>query len=111
MTSNAYIVEVSMQARRDAKEAVFYKKEIGTRDDNLEVFKEELAQTIQRLNTSPKVGCNFSARLDLETSVKYLPVQDYLLFYISIENKKLVHVRRLLPAKTNWMSQIMKLMD
>ena len=92
MTSNAYIVEVSMQARRDAKEAVFYKKEIGTRDDNLEVFKEELAQTIQRLNTFPKVGCNLSARLDLETSVKYLPVQDYLLFYIIIENKKLVHV-------------------
>ena len=68
-----------MQARRDAKE----KKEIGTRDDNLEVFKEELAQTIQRLNTSPKVGCNLSARLDLETSVKYLPVQDYLLFISS----------------------------
>ena len=82
MPSNAYIVEVSMQARRDAKEAVFYKKEIGTREDNLEVFKEELAQTVQRLNTSPKVGCNLSTRLDLETSVKYLPVQDYLLCYI-----------------------------
>ena len=93
------------------KKLFFTKRRFGTRDDNLEVFKEELAQTIQRLNTSPKVGCNLSARLDLETSVKYLPVQDYLLFYIIIENKKLVHVLRLLPAKTNWMSQIMKSMD
>ncbi|HGD0495305.1 TPA: type II toxin-antitoxin system RelE/ParE family toxin [Streptococcus agalactiae] len=111
MTSSNYIVEVSIQARRDTKEAVFYKKELGTREDNLDKFKEDLAKEIQRLKTSPKVGANLSSRMDIETSLKYLPVQDYLLFYEILEDKKQVDVIRLLPAKTNWMSKIMKSID
>lgn len=67
MTSSDYVVEVSIQARRDTKEAVFYKKELGTREDNLDMFKDDLAQSIQRLKTSPKVGANLSARMDMET--------------------------------------------
>ena len=51
----------------------------------------ELAQTIQRLKTSPKVGANLSARMDIETSIKYLPVQDYLLFYEILEGKNQVN--------------------
>lgn len=111
MTLNEYDVDLSIQARRDAKQAVFYKKELGTREDNLEKFKEIFAQTIQRLKTSPKVGSNLSARMDIETSVKYLPIQDYLLFYEILEGKNQVNVIRLLPAKTNWMSKIMKSVD
>lgn len=111
MILNEYDVELSIQARRDAKEAVFYKKELGTCEDNLEKFKEILAQTIQRLKTSPKVGANLSARMDIETSIKYLPLQDYLLFYEILEGKNQVNVIRILPAKTNWMSKIMKSID
>lgn len=111
MTSNEYIVELSIQARRDAKEAVFYKKELGTREDNLKKFKDELSQVIQRLKTSPKIGSNLSTRIDIETSLKYLTVQDYLLFYEILEEKNQINVIRILPAKTNWMSKIMKSID
>lgn len=111
MTLNEYFVELAIQARRDAKEAVFYKKEIETREDNLEKFKSELAQTIQKLKTSPKIGANLSARMTIETSIKYLTVQDYILFYEILEDQKQVNVIRILPAKTNWMSKIMKSID
>jgi toxin ParE1/3/4 len=108
MTLSDYAVEVSIQARRDTKEAVFYKKELGTREDNLDKFKKDLAKEIQRLKSSPKVGTNLSARMDIETSLKYLTVQDYLLFYEILEDKKQVNVIRVLPAKTNWMNTILK---
>lgn len=111
MTLSNYVVELSIQSRRDAKEAVFYKKELGTREDNLEKFKEDLSQSIQRLKTSPKVGASLSTRMDMETSLKYLTVQDYLLFYEIIESKKQVNVIRILPSKTNWMTKIMKSID
>lgn len=111
MTLNEYAVELSIQARRDAKEAVFYKRELGTREDNLEKFKDQLSQTIQRLKTSPKVGSNLSARMDIKTNVKYLRVQDYLLFYEILGDKKQVNVIRILPAKTNWMSKVMNSID
>lgn len=111
MTLNEYNVELSIQAKRDTREAVFYKKELGTRKDNLEKFKDELSQSIHRLKTSPKTGANLSSRIDIETSIKYLTIQDYLLFYEIIEEKRLVNVIRVLPAKTNWMSKIIKFAD
>lgn len=111
MTLSEYAVELSIQARRDAREAVFYKKKLGTREDNLEKFKDELSQTIQKLKTSPKVGTNLSSRIDIETKVKYLTVQDYLLFYEILEDKKQINVIRILPAKTNWMNTVVNLLD
>lgn len=93
------------------KKLCFTKKEIGTREDSLDKFKSSLSQAIQKLKTSPKVGSNLSARMDIETGVKYLTVQDYLLFYEILEDKGQVNVIRILPAKTNWMTKIMKSID
>lgn len=111
MTSNKYDVRLSIQSRRDTKEAIFYKKELGTRDDNLEKFKRNLAQAVQRLETSPKIGTSLAARIPTETAVRYLPVDDYLLFYEIHEKKQEVHVIRILPGKTNWVSKIIKSTD
>lgn len=100
-----------MQSKRDAKEAIFYKKGLGTWVDNLEKFKKKLAQTIQRLESSPKIETKLSARILIEANIRYLPVDDDLLFYEIHEIKQEVQIIRILPGKTNWMAKIMKTID
>lgn len=101
-----YNVTVSEQVRRDTREAIFYKKELGTYPENLKKFQEELSGFIERLKTSPKIGSNLSVRVNVETDVKYMAIQDYIIFYEILGQQ--VDVIRLLPAKSNWMSTIMR---
>ncbi|MGT9066129.1 type II toxin-antitoxin system RelE/ParE family toxin [Enterococcus faecalis] len=76
-----YNVTVSEQVLRDMREAIFYKKELGTYQENLKKFQTELTEFMDILKTSPKIGSNLSVRIGIETNVKYRVIQDYILFY------------------------------
>ncbi|MBP2622275.1 type II toxin-antitoxin system RelE/ParE family toxin [Streptococcus panodentis] len=101
-----YRVIVSAQVLRDAREAVFYKQGLGVYPENLAAFKKDLADFVKRLELSPKVGSNLSARIPQQTAIKYRVIQDYILFY-EIAGQE-VYVLRLLPAKSDWMQTILK---
>lgn len=101
-----YNVSVPEQVLRDMREAIFYKKELGTYQDNLEKFQTELTEFIDILKTSPKIGSNLSVRICIETNVKYRVSADYILFYEILGSE--VYVLRALPAKSNWMNTILK---
>ncbi|MGT9148056.1 type II toxin-antitoxin system RelE/ParE family toxin [Enterococcus faecalis] len=101
-----YNVTVSEQVLRDMREAIFYKKELGTYQENLKKFQTELTEFMDILKTSPKIGSNLSVRIGIETNVKYRVIQDYILFYEILGSE--VYVLRVLPAKSNWMNTILK---
>ena len=100
-----YNVTVSEQVLRDMREAIFYKKELGTYQENLKKFQTELTEFMDILNTSPKIGSNLSVRIGIETNVKYKVIQDYIMFYEILGSE--VYVLRVLPAKSNWMNNIL----
>ena len=75
-----YNVTVSEQVLRDMREAIFYKKELGTYQENLKKFQTELTEFMDILKTSPKIGSNLSVRIGIETNVKYKVIQDYIMF-------------------------------
>lgn len=102
----SYDVRTSSEAARDIEEAAFYKEGLGMMPDNVLKFKKDVLSAIRRLEESPKAGANLSARIDIETNVKYNVIDDYILFY-EIEGE-VVKVVRLLPAKSNWMNVILK---
>ena len=101
-----YNVTVSEQVLRDMREAIFYKKELGTYQENLKKFQTELNEFMDILKTSPKIGSNLSVRIGIETNVKYKVIQDYIMFYEILGSE--VYVLRVLPAKSNWMNNILK---
>lgn len=101
-----YNVTVSEQVLRDTREAIFYKKELGTYQENLKKFQTELTEFMDILKTSPKIGSNLSVRIGIETNVKYKVIQDYIMFYEILGSE--VYVLRVLPAKSNWMNNILK---
>ena len=101
-----YNVTVSEQVLRDMREAIFYKKELGTYQENLKKFQTELTEFMDILKTSPKIGSNLSVRIGIETNVKYKVIQDYIMFYEILGS--VVYVLRVLPAKSNWMNNILK---
>ena len=101
-----YNVTVSEQVLRDMREAIIYKKELGTYQENLKKFQTELTEFMDILKTSPKIGSNLSVRIGIETNVKYKVIQDYIMFYEILGSE--VYVLRVLPAKSNWMNNILK---
>mgnify|MGYP003599564113 FL=1 len=101
-----YNVTVAEQVLRDMREAIFYKKELGTYQENLKKFQTELTEFMDILKTSPKIGSNLSVRIGIETNVKYKVIQDYIMFYEILGSE--VYVLRVLPAKSNWMNNILK---
>ena len=101
-----YNVTVSEQVLRDMREAIFYKKELGTYQENLKKFQTELTEFMDILKTSPKIGSNLSVRIGIETNVKYKVIKDYIMFYEILGSE--VYVLRVLPAKSNWMNNILK---
>lgn len=101
-----YNVTVPEQVLRDMREAIFYKKELGTYQENLKKFQTELTEFMDILKTSPKIGSNLSVRIGIETNVKYKVIQDYIMFYEILGSE--VYVLRVLPAKSNWMNTILK---
>ena len=44
---------------------IFYKKELGTYQENLKKFQTELTEFMDILKTSPKIGSNLSVRISL----------------------------------------------
>ncbi|MBF0006667.1 type II toxin-antitoxin system RelE/ParE family toxin [Enterococcus faecalis] len=88
------------------REAIFYKKELGTYQENLKKFQTELTEFMDILKTSPKIGSNLSVRIGIETNVKYRVIEDYIMFYEILGSE--VYVLRVLPAKSNWMNTILK---
>lgn len=105
----SYKVNVARQVLRDIDEAIFYKEKLGTYTENIRKFVVELDHLIyDDLAESPMIGVSLSSRLNVETSIRYQVKDDYILFYdVSKENQE-VDVLRLLPAKSNWMTLIMK---
>jgi hypothetical protein len=101
-----YNVTVPEQVLRDMREAIFYKKELGTYQENLKKFQTELTEFMDILKTSPKIGSNLSVRIGIETNVKYRVIEDYIMFYEILGSE--VYVLRVLPAKSNWMNTILK---
>ena len=103
--SNSNVI-VPEQVLRDMREAIFYKKELGTYQENLKKFQTELTEFMEVLKTSPNIGSNLSVRIGIETNVKYRVIEDYILFYEILGSE--VYVLRVLPAKSNWMNTILK---
>jgi len=103
---NEYTVRISEQVRRDTEEALFYMQSLGMYQRNIDEFTQQLTAFIKKLETSPKIGYNLSARIDIDSNAKYFIIKDYILFYEILG--KQVNVIRLLPAKSNWMSVIMR---
>ncbi|MEY8461659.1 type II toxin-antitoxin system RelE/ParE family toxin [Streptococcus merionis] len=104
-----YTVNVPRQVLRDIQEAAFYKQKLGTYQENIEHFITKLDIIIyDKLSKSPKIGSNLSSRLTTSSDAKYQIIDDYTLFYEISEEDKEVDVLRLLPAKSNWMTTILK---
>ncbi|MCL1990541.1 MAG: type II toxin-antitoxin system mRNA interferase toxin, RelE/StbE family [Defluviitaleaceae bacterium] len=96
-----YELRIADDVGLDIDEIVERKKTFGTYQSNIEKFLEEIDLSYERLETSPTTGSNLSARVDFQTKKKYFVIQDYLMIYEIIDDK-IVHVSRILPAKSNW---------
>ena len=101
-----YTVIIPEQVNRDTDEAIFYMQSLGMYPKNISEFTKQLATFIKKLETWPETGYNLSSRIDIDSSIKYFVIKDYILFYEIIDTQ--VTVIRLLPATSNWMSIIMR---
>lgn len=96
-----YHVVITEKFTADVERAIARKREFGTYESNIEIFKNEIKKRTLQLKTSPKSGSNLSARVDYETNDKLFIIDDYLMIY-EITGKEEVTVYRLLSAKSNW---------
>jgi plasmid stabilization system protein ParE len=102
-----YRINLPRQVVRDVQEALFYQEQLGTYPQNIDSFSVEIDNLIwEKLVQSPKTGANLSARVPIETDIKYMVVQNYLLFYEIVANDQ-VDVLRLLPARSDWMTTLL----
>ena len=86
--------------KEDINEIIFYKESLGTYTSNIDNFVQEIFKMFDQLTLSPKIGQDLSSRVDVPTTIRYLSVQDYLLFY-EIDGLDLSIVR-ILSGKSNW---------
>lgn len=84
----------------DINEIIFYKKSLGSYKSNIDKLVQEIYKMFDHLVESPKIGRDLSSRVDVSTTLRYLVVQDYLIFY-EIDGRNLL-VIRILSAKSNW---------
>ncbi len=86
-----YTVNVARQVLRDAEEEIFYKKELGTYPENIEKFEKDLDKLIYiQLSENPLIGTKLSFRLySVSTTIRYLVVDDYILFMTFSKIRKL----------------------
>ena len=84
----------------DISEIIFYKESLGTYKNNIEKLVQEIFKMFDRLTLSPKIGQDLSSRVDVPTTIRYLAVEDYLIFY-EIDGFS-ISIVRILSGKSNW---------
>jgi len=101
-----YTLIISERFTQEFEKAISYKEEHGTYKSNIEKFKKEVKAKIRSLKTSPRLGVDVSSRVSFETKMKYLLVDNYLIFY-EITGVDEVTIYRFISARSNWQRMLL----
>jgi len=98
-----YHVEIADDFYHDLDAIIERKEEYGTYQSNIDKFKKEVDEVINKLRISPISGANLSSRVVYDTNEKFFLVDDFkhLMIYEIVKDDE-VHLYRILPTKSNW---------
>lgn len=108
MTSKKYQLLIAAQVERDLNEITFYLTKIGTYEKNVDSFLVHIFNDLEQLQIHPLSGVALNKKTLIPTNMRYLIIEDYLIFYEF--DGQLIKVFRILSAKQDYIN-ILKLRD
>ncbi|MDN6640996.1 MAG: type II toxin-antitoxin system RelE/ParE family toxin [Tetragenococcus sp.] len=100
MNSKKYELSIAAQVERDLRETILYKSSLGTFQTNIDAFIDHLFTGIEQLQYYPLSGSALENKTSVPTEIRYLVIEDYLVFYEFID--EIVSIYRILSAKQDY---------
>lgn len=101
MTNKTYTVVIAQQVVRDLNEIERYLVGWGTYQSTIDQFVEHIYQSIEQLQVHPFSGVSLNHKTPIPTKIRYLVVDNYLIFYQV--NDEVVSVIRILSEKQEYL--------
>ena len=101
MVSNSFAYRLSVTAESDIDEIVGY---IALKLKNSVAAKslyDELIKKLQYLCDMPKIGHIVDNELNRRDDVRWLPVNNYILYYVINDEDRIINVLRVVSARRN----------
>ena len=100
MNDKVYKIKISRQVERDLDDIELYMRGWGTYQENIDKFINYTYDRIESLATHPFLGESLSEKTVVPTSIRYLIVDDHLIFYDVIESE--VRVYRIISQRRDY---------
>ncbi|MFD2308667.1 type II toxin-antitoxin system RelE/ParE family toxin [Enterococcus termitis] len=106
MGNSLYSLSIAAQVERDLKEITFYLTELGMYQTNVDQLVNNIFDGLDQLQTHPLSGSPLANKTIIPTEIRYLIIDEYLIFYEVVE--RAVNVYRILSSKQDFIN-ILKL--
>ena len=100
MTNRKYQLSIAAQVERDLNEITFYLTELGTYENTVDSLLKHIFDGLEQLQTHPLSGAPLDKKTSIPTNMRYLVIEDYLVFYEF--DGQLIKVFRVLSAKKDY---------
>lgn len=102
-----YRADISAQAQRDILEIEEYLLGLGAYQQNMDELVDKLLDSVDRLELSPELGARLVKKIEgSSTEIRYLIVEDYLVFYEIFDDRKMLIIYRIVSDKMDYLSQL-----
>lgn len=95
-----YQIKVSQQFVRDLDEIELYMIGLGMYEKNVVAFFEDSYEKIEELQEFPYIGRPLSDKTEIPNQLRYLIVDEYLIFYEVIND--IINVYRIISQRTDY---------
>lgn len=95
-----YKINISQQVVRDLDEIELYMLRFGTYEKTVVAFFEGIYEKIDELQEFPYVGRSLSDKTEVPNQLRYLIVDEHLIFYEVIND--IVNVYRIISQRTDY---------
>ncbi|WP_271496118.1 type II toxin-antitoxin system RelE/ParE family toxin [Enterococcus sp. 5H] len=81
MENSRYSLSIAAQVEKDLNEIIFYLTEPGMYQTNIDQLVEHIFDGLDQLQVHPLSGTPLDTKTVVPTKIRYLIIDDYLLFY------------------------------
>lgn len=99
-----YKLLIARQVERDLTEIELYVMKLGGYSSNITVFLEHVYDSIESLLIYPFLGIELNKQTLISTGLRYLVIDNYLIFYEVIGNE--INVYRVLSQRTDYIQRL-----
>ena len=103
---NKYKIQLSIQAKEDYKNIVFYIKNILLEPNIASKYAKLIKEEIKKLEYLPKKFSIIDKEILKYDNFRKLVIKSYIVFYRINEDKKIVNVERILYGGTDWKNKL-----